>query len=98
MMYDLTNLTNSSGLGEVMMFSNEVTGGMFISMTLVAVFFILFVMQKKYDTIDALLSSAFVCFVLAVLLAFAGMVSFWLVVAFLTLLAFGVLYKHFVAA
>ena len=96
-MYDLTNLTNASGFGDLMMFSNEVSGGMFMTMMVVAVFFILVMIMKTYSMIDAFLASSFICFIIAALLAYGGMVSFWLVVVFLTLLAGGILYKHLAA-
>lgn len=95
MMYDLTNFTNASGMGDIMLFTNEVTRGGFMTMMVIATFFVLLMIQKRYNMIDALLSSAFICFVMSALLAYGGMVSFWIVVLFLSVLAFGMLYKHF---
>jgi hypothetical protein len=95
MMYDLTNFTNASGMGDLMLFTNEVTHGGFVTMMVIAIFFVLLMIQKRYNMIDAMLSSAFICFVISALFAYGGLISFWIVVLFLSMLAFGMLYKHF---
>jgi hypothetical protein len=82
-MYDLTNLTSANDFTGVLKFSNEVTGGLFFTLTMVAIFLILVMILKRWSFDVALLVSSFICAILSTI-GWAGafintkvMIVFW---------------------
>jgi len=95
MAYNLTNLTSAEGLYDVASFANEATEGAFMSLMILAVFFIILMsLAYKKDFKVGLASASFISFVLAGVLAFAGLVSVLVVWGFLTITAFSILYLY----
>ena len=77
MAYNLTNLTDAGGFASFYSFSNEVTGGLFGLLVLVAAFMIMMVilMGKTNDFPVSLSSSAFTVSLLALLGRLFGLVD-----------------------
>lgn len=94
MPYNLTNLTSADEISKIIIFSNEVTGGAFFAMMMWAIFFIIIMIMKRFSFIDALLIDSFICTVISVMLAYAGMLSYMHPLIFLFLLAGTFFYKH----
>lgn len=93
-LYNLTNLTNADNLGDVMLFSNEVTGGVLIGLLLVAIFFIMLMALKRWEFANALLASSWVSFLLGIVLSYGGFVNILLPLGFLAVAAFTALYIY----
>jgi hypothetical protein len=66
-MYNMTNLTASTNAFDVAKFANEVTGGLFFTLTILALFIILLLILKKWSFEVALMSSTFICTVLSMI-------------------------------
>lgn len=80
--YNLTNYTNATNLFEMAVASNQLSGGLMFIIVLVVVLLISFVaLRPKYDA-GAYLASAFITFVLSVMLWSVGLVVDKVVIAF----------------
>lgn len=93
-MYNLTNLTGATDFSSVVSFSNEVTGGSFVSMFMIAIFFVSVLVLKKWEFIHALMASSFGCMILSIFLVYGGYLNFMFPLAFLIILALCVLYSY----
>lgn len=85
--YNLTNMTKVTTVAEFVDEVNEGTDGLLFTLILVAIFFIVLMVLKRFEFLEALLSASFVCLVLAALLAWGGLVSSMLALAFLLITA-----------
>jgi cation transporter-like permease len=95
-MYNLTNLTSSQSLLDIIRFTNnDATGGLFMALMIVAIFFILLLNLMKWDFTDAILISSWVCFILSSMLLYMKLVPFIVVIAFLSITAFVSFYHAF---
>ena len=90
-MTGLENATNVLGLIE---YVNINASGMFITLILVALFFILFMNLRKYGTLDALIGGSFPCFILSILFKSLGLINFAFVIMFFIITAFGAIFKY----
>jgi hypothetical protein len=86
-MYNLTNLTTSSTISDMVSFANEVTGGLMIGLFLFAIFAVLLLALKSYDFDISLFISSTICFILSLLLLYTGMLNFMIVLFFLVAMA-----------
>lgn len=85
-MYNLTNLTGSAGLYDLVSFGNEVTQGLFVTLMLGAIFIILFMSMKRDTIAEPMAAASFMCFVLGLILRYVGLVSFKWIAVYLVLL------------
>lgn len=69
-MYDLTNLTNATGLYEITTAVNQVSDGYFGMFVLISMFMLTFIVHKRYndDTATVLFTSAVLNSIIAVML------------------------------
>lgn len=65
--YDLTNLTNSTGVLEYVATANDLSGGFLIGGLLAGFFVIMLISFKLYETADGVLASSVMTFFLAFL-------------------------------
>lgn len=91
-MYNLTNLTNATNIYEVMKGANEVTSGMYGLLLIVAIYLIMFVTMKKYDTVVVLMVSSFITGIIAVPLFFIGLVGWVSIITPIVLLVGGIIW------
>ena len=91
-MYNLTNLTSATDISGVVMFANEVTGNLLLTLLLMSVFFILLMVLKRWDFDRALLVSSFASFMIGMLLMYAKMVALVWPLIFLVMTAMTGLY------
>jgi len=92
-MYNLTGLTGANGIGDLLTFTNTVSGGMFVGMLLVAIFAIMVLALRRYGLDNAFLSSSWVCFLLSLLLRSANLLDIKFMLGFLIAAAGITLYK-----
>jgi len=95
--YNLTNLTSATKPQELISFANQVTGQVFMTAVVVAVFIILLVKLLNYRVDVSLALSGFVAFVFGALFAFAGWVSILIPLFFLVLTAFAAFYSYVIS-
>ena len=94
MTINLTGLDNATNVLDLVTYVNTNASGMFITLVLVALFFILFMNLRKYGAIDALIGAAFPSFILSILFKSLGLINFAFVILFFIITAFGVIFKY----
>jgi len=92
--YNITALSNVDSVGTLFQYANNSAGGVLFGIIIMAVFFIMLLVMKRWEFDKALLSSSFACFILAMLLSFAGLLNFMFVLIFLVIMAFTALYVY----
>lgn len=93
-MYNLTNLTNSGTLVDVMVYVNNATYQVFTSFSMVCLYFILILALKAWQFDHAALVASWVSFLLSLLLTFAGLLNFLFPIGFLMITGFSALYVY----
>ena len=88
MTYNLSGVQNSTNPGQLMAEVNILSGNIFFGGFLIILFFIILWRTKDYNFENGLLTASFICFGLSLILRIAGLVNFWFVIGFLTMLAF----------
>jgi len=92
-LYNLTNLTNGSGMGDVALFANNASDGILYGLGIIAIFFIIFMaLKKSSDFAEALITSSFLCFIISGILVYGGFLNIIYVLVFLILTAFSALF------
>ena len=91
-MYNITALQNASTIYDIFSFANSATNGLLFGGLLIATFFILLMMLKRWDFDKALLVDGFACFILSLMMANAHLISFLFVIAFASVTALSLLY------
>jgi len=92
MAYNLTLLQEAETGSDILTAANTYSGDIFVTLIIVAVFFIMLLALKRYGFLEALLASSFVSFLLSIPAAFAYWVHWSVPLAFLAVLAFGTFY------
>jgi ABC-type multidrug transport system permease subunit len=92
MAYNLTLLQDSTTATDLISTANTYTGGVLITIVIVAVFFIMLMALKRYEMDKALVASGFFCFILSGIPAFLQWVHWAVPLAFLALTAFTLMY------
>ena len=95
MAYNLTPLYNATTGSDLFNFANTSTDGALFGMFMFAIYFVLLMALKKWDFKDAWIASNFACFMLSMILFYAEMLSFYVVLAFLILLGGSMMLKIF---
>lgn len=91
-MYNLTQLTTAETAGDLVLFSNYVTGGLFVGLMVIALFFISLFVLKRWEFDQSLLASAFISFLISAILSYGGILRIIYPLAFLSVAAFTFLY------
>jgi hypothetical protein len=92
MTYNLSILTNTTGVPDLAYAANVFSGNVLFSFFSIGIFFVLLFILKRFDFDKALLASSFISFVLAAFLTYGGFLSIYFVVAYLAMAAFTALY------
>lgn len=89
MTYNLTGLTNGTGIGHLAAYANASTDGLVVGLMLIGFYLVMLVSFVRrgshFDT--AILASSFIAFVIATLLRTGGLVNTFFLWMFLTLTA-----------
>ena len=94
MTMNFTGLDNATNVVGLIDYVNLNSSGMFITLILVALFFILFMNLRKYGTLDALIGAAFPSFIISILFKSLGFINFAFVIMFFVITAFGIVFKY----
>ena len=94
MTYNLTQLQDAEKVSQLFLFANSTTGGVLASGLMIAIFFVLLIVMKRYEFTHSFVTASFICFILSSLAAYAGWSNLYVVLAFLTLTAFTLLFMY----
>jgi hypothetical protein len=92
MTYNITQLQDSSTISGLFVTANDYTGGILLSLFVLAVFFIMLMALQRWEFDDALLSSNFVCFLISAILVSVELLNLLWALGFLVLMAFTAFY------
>lgn len=93
-MYNITPLQNAENITGIVTYANTVTDGAMSILMILAVFFILLLILKRWSFEDALLTSSFICFILSSFLTYGKFLNFMFPLAFLIMTALTALYVY----
>lgn len=94
MTYNLTILKEATNIVGLVEFANYATSNIFSGIVVFSLYIILILALKRYDFIQAFISSSFVMFFVSVLLTYAGLMSIFFPLLFISLTAMGALYLY----
>lgn len=87
MTYNLTSLQDSLTISNLFVWANDATGQILFGLFLLATFFVMLIVLKKYEFRSALVSASWITFILSVILRAGGLVPILYPIAFLILVA-----------
>lgn len=93
-MYNMTILQNATTVSDLVVYSNTISRGIVTGMFVIALFFIILMVNKKQDFDKVLAADSFICFVISTLLFAAHMINFMFPLFFLSVTAITVLYLY----
>lgn len=93
--YNLTQLQAATHIGDLVTFANSVTNELWMPMVLIAIYFIMLFVLKRWNFEHGLIASSFSCFLLSLALAYGGYVNFIFCLLYLILIALCGLYLYF---
>jgi hypothetical protein len=91
-MYDLTALKTASTFGDVLITLNDATEGTLFGLAVVAIFFIMLFVMKRFEFQNGLLTAATICFIISAILVYGKFINFLYPLAFLIITALTGLY------
>lgn len=77
MSYNMTALQQVDTVGKLFQFADNSTGNLLFGFIIVAIFFIMLLVMKRWEFDKALLSSSFASFIMSLILSYAGYLSFF---------------------
>lgn len=86
-MYNLTNLTSATNIGQVAVYANNASDGVLFGFLSIAMFIIMLLALKRYEFDDSLLTASFLSFLLAGIAAYAGLLNIIFPLGYLIILA-----------
>lgn len=94
MTYNLTDLQNAERIEGLFSFANAASGGILSVGIMIAIFFVLLLLFRRYDFTQGMAVSGFTCFILSGLLAYGGYINVMVVFLFLIITAFSTFYLY----
>lgn len=94
-MYNMTALGQVGSIYELVVYANNSADQILLVLFVMAVFFIMLMVLKKWDFDSALLVSSFVCFVISIMLVYAELIALIWALVFLIIAAFTALFMIF---
>lgn len=95
---NITALTNSTGMGNLFCVVNQSTDGILLGGFIIAIFFVVLLVLKKWDFEKALLATSWSCFLIALIASAVScpdgskLLSVWYALAFLLITGITALY------
>ena len=80
--YNLTLLKEAGTVPDVISVANTYVGGNLVGLFLIAIFFVMMMIMKKWEFDKTLLVSSFLCFMFSLFLKMAGLVNMIFVLVF----------------
>jgi hypothetical protein len=94
-MTNIINWTNTTNINQILPMANTTTGGWFWAAMLIMLYFVLMLSLLNFGFEMSLLTSSFICFILALMLyMMGGLVTQWIVLVFLGIVLFTILYIY----
>ncbi len=95
MVTNLTNLTGATDIYSIVVFDNQVTGGI-MGMGFIIVIFMMLTMNflKGYDLERSVLASSFLSFMLSIMMTSIGLLNYYFIIAFGVIMAFDGFYVY----
>lgn len=93
MTYNMTQLQMADTFYGIAKYANDSTNGVLFGLMIIAIFFVLIMLLKRYDFDDAFLVSSFISFILSIFLVYAKLLNFMVPLVFLILTAGLILWK-----
>jgi len=87
MTYNMTQLAGADTIFKLVGYANDSTTGLFASLILLAVFFIMFISMKRFEFSKALLASSGISFMIGLFMVYAKLINPIWALAFLILMA-----------
>lgn len=94
MSYNMTQLQNADTFFGIVQYANASTNGVLMGLMMVAVFFVLLMLMKRYDFEVDLLVSSFISFILSLILVYAKLLNFMFPLTFLIIAALTFFLMH----
>jgi len=91
-LYNMTHLQDSETMFKLIQFADDATGNILMPLFLLAVFFIGILALKRYEFKDGFAVMSFICFIIALMLQFAGLLNVMYVILPLTATVLSVLF------
>ena len=88
-MYNLTNLSTAQTPMDIISFANDNTQGMLFGGFLISLWFVMFIVLKKYSFERAFVTSSFLCFIISIFFVSAQLVTFHYSIVFGVMTLFG---------
>jgi len=92
--YNITALQEADTVFGLLEYANNSTEGMLMGGFMLAIFFVMLMVLKKWDFIDSLAASGFVCFILSSILVYGKLLNMVFPIMFLGITAFTALYMY----
>ena len=92
-MYNLTGLKEADTIPKLVTYANEITGNVLMNLFLVATFAIMFMVLKRFDADEALLTTSFTTFILALIFNYIGLVPLKSALVLLIIVGLSALYS-----
>lgn len=92
MAYNMTQLAQSETVYDLLVYANTATGDILLVLLVMAVFFVMLMVLKKWEFEKGLLVSSFVCFMISIMLVYGHLIQLVWALVFLVIAAFTALY------
>jgi hypothetical protein len=87
----MTMLQEAYTVWDLMVYANVSTNNILFTLLITATFFIMIMSLKRFEFIDVLMSSGFVCFIISIILSYEQLINILVPLAFLAVTAIAVL-------
>jgi hypothetical protein len=87
-LFNLTLLQQADDAGKLLTYANNSANGYLVVFFMVALFFIMLMVLKRYDFPEAILTSSFICFILSLIFSYSGYMSIYYPFGFLAIAGF----------
>lgn len=96
MTYNMTQLAATETIFDLIRYANQSTDNILMALFVMAVFFIMLMVLKKWEFDSSLLASSFVSFVISIILVYAQLMALVWALVFLVIAAFTAFYMFVV--
>jgi len=92
--YNITALQEVDNIYKLFEYANTSSENTLIGMFMMAIFFVMLMVLKKWDFVDSLITTSFICFVLSSILTYGKLLNMIFPIVFLAITAFTALYMY----
>lgn len=92
--YNLTELRAAQNPADLTTYANHSTRGLFMGLFVIALFFVLLYILKRWEFYKAILAASFATFIVSLICTLAGWLNFYITLVFLIMFALSALYAY----